>query len=112
MCEIDADVVFHEFFTKASQGNSLERKKLKKKNVFILFDRVNQLGTKNVKTVYVLDGDYLRPSFKKQLLYETQATILHHLAYGAMMLFRAMKLRFLHHAVGSMWWVAYTTSKH
>ena len=72
MCEIDADVVFHEFSTKASPGNSLESKKFKKKNVFILFDHVNQLGTKNVKTVYVLDGDYLRPSFKKQLLYETR----------------------------------------
>ena len=33
---------------------------------------MNQLGTKNVKTAYVLDGDYLRPSFKKQLLYETR----------------------------------------
>ena len=33
---------------------------------------MNQLGTKNMKTVYVLDGDYLRPSFKKQLLYETR----------------------------------------
>ena len=72
MCEIDADVVFHEFSTKTYLVDSLESKKLKKKNVFILFDHVNQLGTKNVKTVYVLDGDYLRPSFKKQLLYETQ----------------------------------------
>ena len=71
MCEIDADVVFYEFSTKTSPGDSLESKKFKKKNVFILFDRVNQLGTKNVKTVYVLDGDYLRLSFKKQLLYET-----------------------------------------
>ena len=34
-----------------------------------------------------------------------------HLAYSAMTLFRAMKLRFLHHAVGSMWWVACTTSE-
>ena len=72
MCEIDADVVFHEFSTKASLGDSSERKKFKKKNVFILFDGVNQLGTRNVKTVYVLDGDCLRPSFKKQLLYETR----------------------------------------
>ena len=32
---------------------------------------MNQLSTKNVKTVYVLDGDNLRPSFKKQL-YETR----------------------------------------
>ena len=31
---------------------------------------MNQLST-NVKTVYVLDGDYLQPSFKKQL-YETR----------------------------------------
>ena len=31
---------------------------------------MNQLNT-NVKTVYVLDGDYLWPSFKKQL-YKTQ----------------------------------------
>ena len=31
---------------------------------------MNQLST-NVKTVYVVDGDYLRPSFKKQL-YEMQ----------------------------------------
>ena len=30
MCEIDADVVFHEFSTKASPGNSLESKKFKK----------------------------------------------------------------------------------
>ena len=66
MCEIDADVVFHEFSTKASPGDSLESKKFKKKNVFILFNCVNQLST-NVKTVYVLDGDHLRPSFKKQL---------------------------------------------
>ena len=70
MCEIDADVVFHEFSTKASPGDSLESKKFKKENVFILFDRVSQLST-NVKTVYVLDGDYLRPTFKKQL-YETR----------------------------------------
>ena len=63
MCEIDADVVFHEFSTKTSPGDSLESKKFKNKNIFILFDCVNQLGTKNVKTVYVLDGDYLRPSF-------------------------------------------------
>ena len=70
MCEIDADIVFHEFSTKTSPGDSLESKKFEKKNVFILFDRVNQLVTKNVKTVYVLDGDYLWPSFKKQLLYE------------------------------------------
>ena len=70
MCEIDADVVFQEFSTKASPGDSLESKKFKKENVFILFDRVNQLSTNDVKTVYVLDGDYLRPSFKKQL-YET-----------------------------------------
>ena len=70
MCEIDADVVFHEFSTKASPGDSLESKKFKKDNVFILFDRVNQLST-NVKTVYVLDGDYLRPTFKKQL-YKTR----------------------------------------
>ena len=70
MCEIDADVVFHEFSTKASLGNSLESKKFKKEKVFILFDCMNQLST-NVKTVYVLDGDYLRPSFKKQL-YETR----------------------------------------
>ena len=27
MCEIDADVVFHEFSTKASLGDSLESKK-------------------------------------------------------------------------------------
>ena len=67
MCEIDADVVFQEFSTKASPGDSLESKKFKKENVFILFDRVNQLSTNDVKTVYVLDGDYLRPSFKKQL---------------------------------------------
>ena len=66
MCEIDADIVFHEFSTKASPGDSLESKKFKKENVFILFDHVNQLST-NVKTVYVLDGDYLRPTFKKQL---------------------------------------------
>ena len=71
MCEIDADVVSHEFSTKTSPGDSLESKKFKKKYVFILLDRVNQLGTRNMKTVYVLDGDYLRPSFKKQLLYET-----------------------------------------
>ena len=71
MCEIDADVVFHEFSTKASSGDSLESKKFKKENIFILFDCMNQLSTKNVKTVYVLDGDYLRPSFKKQL-YETR----------------------------------------
>ena len=70
MCEIDADVVFHEFSTKASPGDSLESKKFKKVNVFVLFDCMNQLST-NVKTVYVLDGDYLRPSFKKQL-YETR----------------------------------------
>ena len=57
MCEIDADVVFHKFSTKASPSDSLESKKFKKKNVFILFNRVNQLDTKNVKTVYVLDGD-------------------------------------------------------
>ena len=67
MCEIDVDIVFHEFSTKASPTNSLESKKLKKKNIFILFDCVNELSTKNVKTVYVLDGDYLRPSCKKQL---------------------------------------------
>ena len=66
MYEIDADIVFHEFSTKASPSDSLESKKFKKENVFILFDCVNQLST-NVKTVYVLDGDYLRPSFKKQL---------------------------------------------
>ena len=71
MCEIDADVVFHEFSTKASPGDSLESKKFKKKNVFILFDCVNQLSTKNVKMVYVLDGDHLRLSFKKQL-YKTR----------------------------------------
>ena len=71
MCEIDADVVFHEFSTKASPGDSLESKKFKKEIVFISFDRVNQLSTNDVKTVYVLDGDYLRPSFKKQL-YETR----------------------------------------
>ena len=70
MCEIDADVAFHEFSTKASPGDSLESKKFKKENVFILFGCVNQLST-NVKTMYVLDGDYLRLSFKKQL-YETQ----------------------------------------
>ena len=70
MCEIDADIVFHEFSTKASLVDSLESKKFKKENVFILFDCMNQLST-NVKTVYVLDGDYLRPSFKKQL-YETR----------------------------------------
>ena len=69
MCEIDADVVFHEFSAKASPGDSLESKKFKKENAFILFDRMNQLSI-NVKTVYVLDGDYLRPTFKKQL-YET-----------------------------------------
>ena len=49
MCEIDADVVFHEFSTKASPGDSLESKKFKKKNIFILFDHMNQLST-NVKT--------------------------------------------------------------
>ena len=70
MCEIDADVVFHEFSTKASPGDSLESKKFKRENVFILSDCMNQLST-NVKIVYVLDGDYLRPSFKKQL-YETR----------------------------------------
>ena len=70
MCEIDADVVFHEFSTKASPGDSLEREKFKKENVFILFDCVNQLSI-NVKMVYVLDGDYLWLSFKKQL-YETR----------------------------------------
>ena len=53
MCEIDADVVFHKFSTKASLGDSLESKKFKKENVFILFDRVNQLSTNDVKTVYV-----------------------------------------------------------
>ena len=42
MCEIDADIVFHEFSTKASPGDSLESKKFKKENVFILFDHVNQ----------------------------------------------------------------------
>ena len=73
MCEIDADLVFHKFSTKASPGDSLESKSFKKKNVFILFDCVNQLST-NVKTVYVLDGDYLRPSFKKQL-YNTQGKL-------------------------------------
>ena len=73
MCEIDADIVFHEFSTKAPLGDSLESKKFKKKNVFILFDCMNQLSTK-VKTVYVLDGDYLRPSFKKQL-YKTQGKL-------------------------------------
>ena len=52
MCEIDADVVFHEFSTKASLGDSLESKKFKKEKVFILFDCMNQLRT-NVKTVYV-----------------------------------------------------------
>ena len=31
MCEIDADVVFHEFSTKASPGDSLESKKFKKR---------------------------------------------------------------------------------
>ena len=31
MCEIDADVVFHEFSTKASPGDSLESKSLKKR---------------------------------------------------------------------------------
>ena len=70
MCEIDADIVFHKFSTKASLGDSLESKKSKKKNAFILFDCMNQLTT-NVKTVYVLDGDYLRLSFRKQL-YETR----------------------------------------
>ena len=30
MCEIDADVVFHEFSTEASPGDSLESKSLKK----------------------------------------------------------------------------------
>ena len=70
MCEIDADIVFHKFSTKASPGDSLESKKFKKENVFILFDCVNQLSTNDVKMVYVLDRDYLRPSFKKQL-YET-----------------------------------------
>ena len=70
MCEIDVDVVFHEFSTKASPGDSLQSKKFKKKKVFILFDCMNQLST-NVKTVYILDGDYLRPSFRKQL-YETR----------------------------------------
>ena len=70
MCEIDADIIFHKFSTKASPGDSLESKKFKKENVFILFDCVNQLST-NVKTVYVLDGDYLRSSFKKQL-YQTR----------------------------------------
>ena len=53
MCEIDEDVVFHEFSTKASPGDLLESKKFKKENVFILFDCVNQLST-NVKTMYVL----------------------------------------------------------
>ena len=67
MCEIDADIVFHEFSTKASPSTSLESKKFQKENVYILFDCVNQLSTKNVKTVYVLDGDYLQLSFKKQL---------------------------------------------
>ena len=71
MCEIDADVVFHEFSSKTSPGDSLESKKFKKKNVLILFNHVNQLGTKNLKMVYVLDGDYLPPLFKKQLWYET-----------------------------------------
>ena len=31
MCEIDADVVFHKFSTKASLGDSLESKKFEKK---------------------------------------------------------------------------------
>ena len=31
MCEIDADVVFHEFSTKTSPGDSLESKKFKKR---------------------------------------------------------------------------------
>ena len=31
MCEIDADIVFHEFSTKASLGDSLESKKFKKR---------------------------------------------------------------------------------
>ena len=65
-CEIDADIVFHEFSTKASPGNSLESKKFNRENMFILFNCVNQLST-NVKTVYVLDRDYLWSSFKKQL---------------------------------------------
>ena len=69
MCETDAGIVFHKFSTKASPGDSLGSKKFKKEKIFILFDCVNQLST-NVRTVYVLDGDYLRPSFKKQL-YET-----------------------------------------
>ena len=73
MCEIDGDVVFHEFSTKASPSDSLESKKFKKENVFILFDCMNQLS-KNVKTVYVLGGDYLWPSFKKQL-YETRGKL-------------------------------------
>ena len=70
MYKIDADVVFHEFSTKASPDDSLESKKIKKGNIFILFDCMNQLST-NVKTMYLLDRDCLRPSFKKQL-YETR----------------------------------------
>ena len=31
MCEIDVDVVFHEFSTKSSLGDSLESKKFKKR---------------------------------------------------------------------------------
>ena len=69
MCEIDSDVVFQEFSTKTSPGDSLESKKFIKENVFMLFDCVNQLST-NANMVYVLDGDYLWQSFKKQL-YET-----------------------------------------
>ena len=41
ICEIDAGVVFHEFSTKASPGDSLESKKFKKENVFILFECMN-----------------------------------------------------------------------
>ena len=40
MCEIDADIVFHEFSTKASPGDSLESKKFKKENVFIFSCRL------------------------------------------------------------------------
>ena len=105
MCEIDVDVVFHKFSTKASLGDSLESKKFKKKNVFILFDCVNQLDTKNVKTVYVLDrDDYLRPSFKKLLLYETQGDDNTSFSLRCNDVIQS-------HAVGSMWWVACTTSK-
>ena len=106
MCEIDADVVFHEFSTKTSPGNSLESKKFKKKCIHLIRPR-EPIRHKKCEDDVCMYGHHLR----NNCCTRREATILHHLAYGAMTLFRATKLRFLHHAVGSMWWVACTTSK-